>query len=457
MKQPRREFMRSIASGGASAALCNAFLHFDGRASACDNPREIGFGPLRAVADESTGLPLIQLPDGFRYLSYGWTNEPMSDGTATPGAHDGMAVIQEIDNTIILCRNHEIGSPSPAFGPEGNRYDPYGAGGCSNLTFDRVAEKFVSALPSLCGTVKNCAGGASPWGTWLSCEETLDDPQTELEGDNPLRKPHGFVFEVPADGQTAPKPIEALGRFVHEAVAVDPNSGIVYLTEDTSTAGFYRLLPTVRGDLHAGGKLQMLAVPRVSDVRRKVATHAIFDTFWVDIEDPLRAHSPGTVDCLGVYQQGKSRGGLTFARLEGCAVHDGKVYITATSGGDAEAGQLWQYEPSEERLTLIYESPAPEVLDMPDNIAVSPRGGILMCEDGNYRLQRLQVLTSNGKLFSLAENNLQLDGIHGHRGDFRSSEWAGASFSKDGKWLFVNIQTPGVTLAITGPWRDGLI
>jgi secreted PhoX family phosphatase len=201
----------------------------------------------------------------------------------------------------------------------------------------------------------------------------------------------------------------------------------------------------------------MMTVKQTQDVRGMVDGNAIFDVIWVDIAEPLRAHSPGTLDGLGVYRQGKDHGGLTFARLEGCAVHGGKVFITATSGGGAKAGQLFQYDPAEEQLKLVFESPSAEVLDMPDNLAVSPRGGILLCEDGNYKLQRLQVLTTDGILFPLAVNNMQLDGLNGHRGDFRSSEWAGATFSADGEWLFVNIQTPGVTLAITGPWRDGLI
>jgi uncharacterized protein len=457
MMQPRREFLRQVAVGGTSIALCNAFDHFHGRMLAEESVPFAGFGPLREAIDAATGLPLIKLPEGFRYLSFGWTNEPMANGGKTPPIHDGMAVISEMGDQIVLCRNHEVDSPGRAFGRVDESYDPFGAGGCTNLVFDRRQEKFLSAKPSLSGTLKNCAGGATPWGTWLSCEETLLDPQSKLEEGNPLQKAHGFVFEVPGEGQAAPKPLEALGRFVHEAVAVDPSSGIVYLTEDTKTAGFYRVIPNKPGDLQAGGKLQMLVVRGVDDVRKKVARNAQYDVRWVDIADPLLAHTPGTLDGQGVYRQGKAKGGLTFARLEGCAVHDGRVFITATSGGDAESGQLWRYDPAEERLQLVYESPSPEILDMPDNIAVSPRGGVLMCEDGYYHLQRLQVLTAEGHLFPLAENNMQLNGLYGHRGDFRSSEWAGATFSADGQWLFVNLQTPGVTLAITGPWRDGLI
>ncbi len=457
--ESRREFLNKMVGGASAAAISSAFFQFNGRVNAGDQGTAIGFGQLHEVNDATTGLPLVKLPEGFRYLSFGWTNEPLSDGRPTPGAHDGMAVISESEDEIVLCRNHEIGSPGQTFWEPANSYDVSAGGGCTNIVFNRKLERVTSAKQSLAGTVKNCAGGATPWGSWLSCEETVVDSNTQLKNGvrNTFTKPHGFVFDVPADGQASPKPIESLGRFVHEAVAVDPKSGVVYLTEDANTAGFYRMIPNDPRDLHAGGKFQMMAAKQSQDVRTGLKSEALFDVKWVDIPDRLRAHSSGTQDGLGVFTQGKSQGALTFARLEGCAIHGGKVFITATSGGDAKAGQLWQYDPAEEQLKLIYESPSSEVLDMPDNLAVSPRGGILLCEDGDYKLQRLQVLTTNGNLFPLAVNNVQLDGLHGHRGDFRSSEWAGATFSADGKWLFVNIQTPGVTLAITGPWRNDLI
>src|SRR5690606_3965051 len=170
-----------------------------------------------------------------------------------------------------------------------------------------------------------------------------------------------------------------------------------------------------------------------------------YDVSWVEIDEPHRAHSPGEHDDLGVYSQGKAKGASTFARLEGCWWGNGGAYLVSTSGGDAKQGQVWFYDPKQERLTLVYESPSADVLDSPDNICVSPRGGIVLCEDGDYPTQRLHGLTLDGRLFQLAANNIDLTkkSRGSLRGDYRSQEWCGATFSPDGKWLFANVQTPG--------------
>lgn len=459
----RRNFLNSLSGTITAGLIVGSFDQLYSRANVGPVATK-GFGTPIPTKDQTTGLELISLPEGFSYHSYGWTGQPLDCGTPTPSAHDGMAVIAEDDGVVTLCRNHEVGSPLSAKNPSDSAYDPFAGGGCTNLRFDTNKKEWLGAKLSLAGTSKNCAGGATPWNSWLSCEETCDDPTTKLDDGevNTFTQKHGFVFDVPADGKADGRPIESLGRFVHEAVAVDPATGIVYLTEDRGTAGLYRMIPNDPADLHAGGKFQMLACESRDDVRKKVASDFEADIHWVDIQDRLRPHSPGTTDSLGVYHQGKEAGGLTFARLEGCAVHDGQVFVTATSGGDAESGQVWKLDPTRERLSMIYESPSSKVLDMPDNMAVSPRGGILLCEDGDFVPQRLQVLTEDGQLFPLAANNMRLEArhgdlVHGHQGDFRGSEWAGATFSADGQWLFVNLQTPGVTFAITGPWRRGLI
>lgn len=418
-----------------------------------------GYGPLRPVADENTGLELLQLPEGFRYVSFGWTGDPLADGRPTPDSHDGMAVIASGEGQIVLCRNHERNGNGKPIGDERITFDPQAPGGCTNLLFDTAQGRFIKSWCSLSGTAQNCAGGPTPWGTWLSCEETVLGPgDAHKETPVNFQHEHGWIFEVSADGTDTPVPLKEMGRFVHEAVAVDPETGIVYETEDRKTAGFYRFIPNTPGELADGGRLQMMKLSGRDDTRKGVQVNEVFDVTWVDIDDPLRPHSPDTQDELGVYHQGKQQGAATFARLEGCWSGREAIYIVSTSGGDAGSGQVWEYRPKQEQLRLLFESPAPEVLDMPDNITVSPRGGIVLCEDGDLIPQRLQGLTPDGRLFPLAANNVALDGErNGFSGDFRDQEWAGATFSPDGTWLFANIQTPGITFAITGPWGERLI
>ncbi|MCA8995829.1 MAG: DUF839 domain-containing protein [Planctomycetaceae bacterium] len=452
----RRSFLKLTAFSLGSGAIGPAFQGL--LANAAIKGRSLGYGSLAPVADETTGLKLLQLPEGFRYMSFGWTGDNLADGTPTPGAHDGMAVIAEENGIATLCRNHELSSVRKAFGPAGITYDDNASGGCSNLQFNMRKGEWLKAWPSLSGTIKNCAGGPTPWNTWLSCEETVVEGGDSDDGETlDLHQSHGWIFEVAADGQTQANPIKEMGRFVHEAVAVDPDTGIVYETEDRGSAGFYRFLPKTAGKLADGGRLEMLRVKGQPDLRKLGENGKTFDCEWVAIENPEKRHADESErDAAGCFSQGKAQRGTTFARLEGCWYGNGVIYFDATSGGPQGAGQIWKYDPKQEALTLVFASPSSEVLDSPDNLAVSPRGGIILCEDGDYVPQRLHGLTPDGNLFSFAANNIVLKGEHnGITGDFRGQEWAGATFSSDGKWLFVNIQTPGITFAITGPWEDG--
>lgn len=455
----RRNFLVNGGRTAGAVAIASSFQNLLGRAAVAAKANSGDYGPLAPVNDETTGLPLLQLPEGFRYRSFGWTGDPMADGQKTPGAHDGMAVIGATDGRLVLCRNHELNGNGVPFTAAERSFDPAAPAGCTNLVFDAHQGEWIKSFASLSGTVKNCAGGPTPWGTWLTCEETVLGPGDADDGKSlAYKQAHGWIFEVPADGATNPHPLKDMGRFVHEAIAVDPQTGIVYETEDAKQAGFYRFLPTKPGELSRGGRLEMLRCRRAADLRQGIKVGTVLDVDWVGIDEPQRAHSPGRHDGAGVSQQGKQQHGSIFARLEGCWAGNDRIYIVSTSGGEAKLGQIWEFDPTRQTLKLIFESPGSEVLDKPDNITVSPRGGIVLCEDGDVKPQRLHGLTVDGELFPLAANNVVLKGEHnGFRGDFRDSEWAGACFSPDGRWLFVNLQSPGITLAITGPWQQGLL
>ncbi|MDX1396354.1 MAG: DUF839 domain-containing protein, partial [Gemmatimonadota bacterium] len=261
-------------------------------------------------------------------------------------------------------------------------------------------------------------------------------------------------FEVPAaaDEQTPAVPLRDMGRFVHEAVAVDPATGIVYETEDVNRrAGFYRFTPRTPGRLNDGGALEMLAIAGrpEADLRRGQRTGAWLPVDWVPIEDP--DPEGAEADASTVFNEGRGKGGARLSRLEGCWYGDGSIYFHSTNGGEAQSGQVWRYVPEQDALVLVFESPDAEVLDAPDNLTVSPRGGLILCEDATGS-SRLHGLTVDGEIFEFARNILN------------GREFAGATFSPDGRILFVNIQGDldsfgpgnlGMTFAIRGPWEEG--
>ena len=403
-----------------------------------------GYGPLAPIDDETTGLPLLHLPRGFRYLSFGWIGDPLAGEQPTPGLHDGMAAFPAGGDRIRLVRNHEIRT-GVRFADH-PLYDANGGGGTTTVEFDTATGSVVDAWASLAGTAVNCAGGPTPWGSWLTCEETVLGPG----GATAYQHPHGYVFEVPADGTAIAEPFREMGRFVHEAIAIDPDTGIVYETEDQMRAGFYRFLPAEAGNLAAGGRLEMLAIAGApgAELHAGQKTGAWRPVSWVPIDDP----DPADAAPHSVYVQGRRGGGAAFRRLEGVWYGDGRIYIVSTIGGDAGVGQVWEYDPSGERLRLLFESPDRSVLELPDNLCVSPHGGLMLCEDSvgeNF----VRWLALDGRIFPFARNNIVLAGErNGIVGDFRAREFAGATYSPDGRWFFVNAQVPGITFAITGPW-----
>jgi uncharacterized protein len=442
---------RAFLAGSAVAPFATPLASFASRLATARDIAIDGYGPLRPVEDRATGLPLLALPEGFWYVSFGWTGDPLDDDTPTPGTHDGMAAFAGPDDLIILVRNHEL-DPGQPFAP--NAYDPHGGGGTTTLIFDPRSARVISMTASLGGTLRNCAGGATPWGSWLSCEETVLGPARDAR----LHQQHGYVFEVPSRGPASAEPLRAMGCFMHEAAAVDPATSIVYMTEDQGNAGLYRFVPDRPEELAAGGKLQMLAIPGRAryNTRAQQRVGERLPIRWVDIPEPDRPHDdPALFDARGVQQQGLEQGAAVFARLEGAHFGDGVLHVISTSGGNARMGQVWELDEQAESLRLVFESPGPDILNMPDNVCMSPRGALVLCEDGT-RTPAIHGLTRDGGIFRFASNNIVLRGErNGLRGNFTGSEFCGATFSPDGTWLFVNAQEPGITFAITGPWELG--
>ncbi|MBI1317662.1 MAG: DUF839 domain-containing protein [Candidatus Hydrogenedens sp.] len=461
MNLTRRHFLGT--AGAFGLGFGGLGLLFQDRAMAVPSGPAIaeGFGPLRRDPEGR-----FDLPEGFRYRIVSRKGDRMSDGLLVPGRPDGMAAFPGPDGTTILVRNHEISSDDPengAYGEDralasgiGSRtfYDDGfgktpGLGGTSTLVYNTRTGELVEQHMSLLGTVRNCAGGPTPWGSWISCEE---DVSTK---DDLHAQDHGWCFEVPAiAGPTTaePKPIVGMGRFNHEAIAIDPVSGVVYLTEDRPDGLIYRYIPNVPGKLHEGGKLQALARKAVPsfDTRnwgdaKPTRVGETFEVEWLDLEG---IDSPQ--DDLRL--RGFERGATRFARGEGMWYGNGAVYFACTNGGSALKGQIFKYVPSAAegttaeaehpgRLTLFVEPNDGGLIDNCDNLTVSPWGDLVACEDGSGE-QYLVGVTPEGAIYKFGRN-----------ADAGNSELAGATFSPDGSTLFLNVQSDGLTLAITGPWK----
>lgn len=432
-------------------------------AASVEPRRAPDYGQLVASSDS----PQFEIPEGFRCvpLSSGGVASSVRSGLEVPNAFDGMAAFPLPNGNVRLIRNHEMvdSATSPHARPIGEPYyDPLATGGTTSLEV-RLSEsageltvELVDEFVSLAGTCVNCAGGPTPWGSWLSCEETVRGPQ------DGYRQPHGYIFEVPvsATGPVDPLPLRAMGRFVHEAAAVDPATGIVYETEDRdyepdeeAGAGFYRFIPDLVGVLSAGGRLQMLAITgRPGHALALGQTvGAVLPVHWVDIDDPDPADAEENP--LAVFRQGRAKGAASFDRLEGAWYGDGGIYIVSTSGGAARCGQVFHYRPTSAdagELTVVFESLSSLMLDAPDNVVVSPRGGVVLCEDGTGD-HYIRGLNREGQILNLV-----------HAPD-PVGEYAGTCFSPDGRVLFFNVQgssrvggsRSSTTYAMWGPWEAG--
>ncbi|MFJ6936283.1 alkaline phosphatase PhoX [Streptomyces sp. NPDC101132] len=460
MPLSRREFTAGVALTGVVGALASApgALAAEEDGTAC----ELGYGPL---LPDPAGI--LALPAGFSYrvLTHSGVTR-LEGGEPTPSNHDGTAAFAGARGVTLLVNNHELrGERSrwerPVPLAEGLVYDPAAAGGCTVVEVRRGGE--VAEWVGIAGTSTNCAGGSTPWGTWLTCEETED-----LAGKNGMTKDHGYVFEVdPADRRANrdPQPVKAFGRYAHEAVVVDPRAGHVYLTEDASGPNglLYRWVPP-EGFRHGRGRLRTLAgdagrlqAPKcydstgrlVDDLSRATRIGTVYGVDWVDVPDrDARAVPVRRQFADGTITRGR--------KLEGMWWADGGAYFVSSyareeSPGAPHDGQVWFYDPKRRtvRLTvLLGVSGDPEAYDGPDNITVSPYGGLVIAEDGEG-VQHLFGATESGRTYPLARNELNI----GTPEEPEFSEFAGVCFSPDGRTLFACLQSPGILLAITGPWR----
>lgn len=459
MKAPtRRDFLKktAISLGFLGLQSCMRFAR-GGKLN--PNLQARGFGPL---LDDPKGL--MRLPKGFSYTAFSRTGERMDDGYFVPGDHDGMAAFPGPDGTTLLVRNHEVDPGATAKSPflgdgtlferarrEGH-YDPARGnnlcyGGTTTLVFDTRTQTLKQHSLSLVGTLRNCSGGPTPWGSWITCEETI------IRADATFEQDHGYCFEVPARatiGLAKPLALKAMGRFNHEAVCVDPKTGIVYQTEDRPDGLIYRFLPNTPGKLELGGTLQALALLDEPSRDTRNWDEAGFPqnvgmpVRWIDLED---IDAPD--DDLRF--RGFKAGAARFARGEGAVFGNGNAYFACTNGGPKQFGQIFAYEPSpyegtareSERpgkLTLFIESSDSQLMSSCDNLTVAPWGDVVICEDDGASSAIVGV-TPQGKLYTIGHIDME-------------SELAGVCFSPDGTTLFVNAQrNPGQTIAITGPWN----
>lgn len=445
-----------LIGAGATALALSGLLYFIKRHEWGRAPISgtiPGFGPLAPDPGE-----VIDLPEGFSYSIVSRAGDIMIDGLPTPGRQDGMACFPHTEDEVLLVCNHELGDWPAArevspFGPgdklfhlvhEDKVYD-HGLpdarviGGTTTMLYNVKEGRLVHQFLSLAGTQVNCAGGLTPWGSWLSCEEFFDGPRGAMQ------QRHGYVFEVPASatpGLVEPIPLKDMGRFVHEAACVDHKTGIVYMTQDAVESCLYRFIPDQPSNLKAGGALEALVIKdrpsaRTDNHRRwggdTIPENQPLKVSWIPLENV-------DYDENDLAERAIALGAANFSRGEGMWFGSDEFYFSSTDGGPERKGQVWRFDTRAETLELFIQPGNAALMENLDNLTIAPWGDLIICEDGpipNY----LRGITPEGEIYNIA------------RGDYYRSEFAGACFSPDGRVLFVNLQDAHMTLAITGPWR----
>jgi len=504
----RRKFLKLASAAAAGTAVAPlGMLHTRSAAArarnvsgACDTASFTvdGFGPLSPKVPLNTmelgnvvgvgdlrDVPLLTLPERFVYTAISIRGDIMSDGVPVPGDHDGMACYRGRGRNFVLVRNHELspdeseaGDQTGCLAPNGNQFDVFtgraaglGGGGTTNVVVDRQG-RVVEDYVSLGGTYRNCAGGATPWRSWISCEENVSTPAN----DDRVTLKHGYNFEVPSSLREAvePIPLTAMGRMNHEAITCDKN-GDVFQTEDRGDSAYYKYVPKNRpnkfGDLQEndGDLYAMVIEPyQTSDCTGESLPLSFFEAgMQVDTRSERRGGPEGSsfLPFLGqplkvkwvkledvdpeedtLRKEAQAKGAAIFWRGEGAWYHRGIHYWVCSGAGNAGEGQVWAYDPKAETATMILESTDENLLDGPDNMTIARDGTIYLCEDGSTGTpgqgnfsEKIVGVDSDGGLFDFSRNILD------------TSEFCGACFSPDHKYMFVNSQGVGITYCI---WRD---
>lgn len=433
----RRQFL--AATGSAFGALVLSGCRSHPLASA-DAGGFAGYGPL--VPDPAG---ILDLPPGFSYRVISTLGEAMDDGGTVPDRADGMGCFALAGGEIALVRNHELMPEHDSGGSIATGFDRLSdgrmaAGGTTTLVLDAATLAVRRQFRSLGGTVRNCAGGTTPWNSWLTCEEFVG-----RAGDKSgVTRDHGWVFEVPAGapGLVDAVPLTAMGRFNHEAACVDPATGYVYQTEDRPDGVVYRFIPRTPGRLADGGRLQAMVVDGLGDTRNwdspAMTVGGRHAARWIDLDDV-----EALMDDLRL--RAAAAGAALFARGEGMHMGEGELYFCATNGGARKLGQIFRLVPGHggraDMLELFFESEREDQFNYGDNLAAGPGGHLIVCEDQYTDTvdNHIRGITPQGRPYALARLHLQ-------------TELAGACFSPDGRTMFVNAYSPTRTLAITGPW-----
>jgi secreted PhoX family phosphatase len=458
----RRKFVKGSAAVGGGIAFGGPLMSLAARQAEGKSRRGArGYGSLQPTPELDSGVEFLELPRGFKYRIISRQAQTMDDGKPTPGIFDGMAAYRGRRGKTILIRNHENRSRAGEIivdVPASMRYDPDIAtrGGNTKLVVENDGKRRLKkSFAVFGGTHTNCAGGRTPWNTWITCEEIFNYGSTESNTTPGTGAPHGYAFEVPADanGPVQPLAINAAGRFSHEAVAwLD---GVLYETEDRDDAAFYRFLPNRQprryGDLaSSGGILQALVVKNRPNFDANTANPGeSYPVEWVMIEEPDPQQDT-------VRSEAQDKDAAIFDRTEGIWSADRRLYFDCTTGGEAQLGQLWQYTPRGRDggdLKLIYESTAVEDLENPDNLVVVPATGHVFLQEDSSGEQFVRGVTKQGRIYDFARTALN------------QTEFCGGCFSPDGKTFFLNQQgdrqtdplnppdeTAALTYAIWGPF-----